>query len=174
MIRNLLLWAALVAVPLSAVSAPALAHVTLEVQEARIGASYKAVLRVPHGCGAEATNLLHVRIPEGFFNVKPMPKPGWDLETVIGPYGQSYSDHGTELTEGVVEIIWSGGELPSDWYDEFVFRGSFAESLEVGEFHFPVIQECAGGEAAWIDTSGDPAASHPAPSLKLLEGPGHH
>ena len=33
----------------------ALAHVTLENQEAKAGASYKATFRVPHGCEGTAT-----------------------------------------------------------------------------------------------------------------------
>lgn len=166
--------AGIAAASLLAISVPAFAHATLEVQEARIGASYKAVLRVPHGCGTEATNVVRVQIPEGFFNVKPMPKAGWELETVIAPYAGSYDNHGTELTEGVVEIVWSGGHLPNEWYDEFVFRGTFADSLEEGTFHFPAIQECANGEEAWIDTSGEPDASYPAPALSLVRGSSGH
>jgi uncharacterized protein YcnI len=44
---------------------PAIAHVTLENREAPVGAGYKAVLRVPHGCEGTATTTLRVRIPEG-------------------------------------------------------------------------------------------------------------
>ncbi len=42
---------------------PAAAHVTLENREAPVGAAYKAVLRVPHGCEGTATTSLRVRIP---------------------------------------------------------------------------------------------------------------
>lgn len=156
----------------AALSTPVFAHVTLEVQEARIGDSYKAVLRIPHGCGAQATNVVRVQIPEGFYSVKPMPHAGWTLETVTGPYEQSYDYYGTDLNEGVKEIIWSGGELPSEWYDEFVFRGTFAGTLEPGPFYFPTIQECANGEEAWIDTSGDEDAEMPAPSVELIPSDG--
>jgi uncharacterized protein YcnI len=154
---------------------PAFAHVTLEVQEAAIGSTYKAVLRIPHGCGTEATNAVRVQIPEGFYNVKPMPKAGWTLETVTGPYAQPYDNHGTQLTEGVTEIVWSGGDLPNEWYDEFVFRGTFAGTLEPGKFYFPAIQQCASGEEAWIDVSGDENADMPAPSVELVpaEAAGH-
>ena len=65
--------AAIAATSLVAFAAPAFAHATLEVQEAAIGSGYKAVLRVPHGCGTEATHTVRVQIPEGFYNVKPMP-----------------------------------------------------------------------------------------------------
>jgi len=165
MIRILAASAAL-AVAFTAV--PAFAHVTLEVQEAAIGSTYKAVLRIPHGCGTEATNAVRVQIPEGFYNVKPMPKAGWTLETVTGPYAQPYDNHGTQLTEGVTEIVWSGGDLPNEWYDEFVFRGTFAGTLEPGKFYFPAIQQCANGEEAWIDVSGDENADMPAPSVELV------
>ena len=165
MIRILAASATLV-VALTAV--PAFAHVTLEVQEAAVGSTYKAVLRIPHGCGTEATNVVRVQIPEGFYNVKPMPKAGWTLETVTGPYAQPYDNHGTQLTEGVTEIVWSGGDLPNEWYDEFVFRGIFASTLEPGTFYFPAIQGCATGEEAWIDVTGDENAEMPAPSVELV------
>lgn len=154
---------------------PAYAHATLEVRQAAIGSTYKAVLRVPHGCGAEATNVVRVQIPEGFYNVKPMPKAGWTLETVTGPYAQPYDNHGTQLTEGVKEIVWKDGNLPNEWYDEFVFRGTFAGTLEPGQYYFPAIQECANGEEAWIDVTGADNAEMPAPSLELVpaEASGH-
>ena len=160
--------AALAAAAVLAFAAPAFAHVTLEVQQAKIGSTYKAIVRVPHGCGTEATTVLRVQIPEGFFAVKPMPHAGWELKTVTGPYAASYDNHGTAVTEGVKEIVWSGGNLPNEFYDEFVFRGTFASSLEPGKFYFPVVQECASGEEAWIDVTGDEKADKPAPSLELV------
>lgn len=161
------------ALMLAALAGPALAHATLETPEARVGSTYKAVLRVPHGCGTLPTHTVRIQIPEGFFNVKPMPKAGWTLETVTGAYAKSYDNHGTPVTEGVKEIVWSGGNLPNEWYDEFIFRGSFAGDLPVDTvFYFPAVQECKGAEEAWIDTSGDPKAKMPAPGVKLIKG-GH-
>ncbi|HWV20988.1 MAG TPA: DUF1775 domain-containing protein [Devosia sp.] len=163
------------AIAVAFAATPAFAHATLETQQAKIGSTYKAVLRIPHGCGTEATNVVRVQIPEGFYNVKPMPKAGWTLETVTGPYAHSYDNHGTALTEGVKEIVWKDGNLPNEWYDEFVFRGTFAGTLEPGKFYFPAIQECAGGEEAWIDVSGEENAEMPAPSVELVpaDGSGH-
>lgn len=165
---------AAVAVAALAVAAPAYAHATLEVSKAEIGKGYKAVLRVPHGCGTEATNVVRIQIPEGFYNVKPMPKAGWTLETVTGPYEKAYDNHGTPLTEGVKEIVWKDGNLPNEWYDEFVFRGTFAGDLQPGKFYFPSIQECANGEEAWIDVTGDEKAEMPAPSLELVPAAAGH
>ncbi|UYN99215.1 MAG: DUF1775 domain-containing protein [Devosia sp.] len=160
--------ASLAATTLIALASTSFAHSTFEVQDANIGAAYKAILRVPHGCGTEATHTVRVQIPEGFYSVKPMPKAGWTLETVTGPYENTYLDHGTEVSEGVREIIWSGGNLPNEWYDEFVFRGTFAGSLQPGKIYFPAVQECANGEEAWIDTNE--AGDMPAPSVTLTAG----
>ena len=125
MVRNFVIGALGAFVCLSAASA----HVTLERQEAPVGSSYKAVLRVPHGCDGSPTTAIRVRVPAGVIGVKPMPKPGWQLNTVIGKYPKPYTLRGAPVTEGVTEIRWSGGKLPDAHYDEFVFIGVIAEEL---------------------------------------------
>jgi uncharacterized protein YcnI len=74
------------------------AHVTLERTEAPVGAPYKAVLRVPHGSDGAATIALRVRVPESMIAVKPMPKPGWKIETVSGKYPRAYDFFFTALS----------------------------------------------------------------------------
>ena len=59
----------------------ALAHVTLETQQAAVGSGYKAILRVPHGCAGSSTVSIRIRVADGVVDVKPMPKAGWKLET---------------------------------------------------------------------------------------------
>ena len=103
------------------------AHVTLETQQAEANNAYKAVLRVGHGCEGKPTIAIRVQIPEGVIAAKPMPKPGWQLEVVKGKYEQPYDYFDSELTEGVRQIAWSGGELPDDFYDEFVFVGRLTD-----------------------------------------------
>jgi uncharacterized protein YcnI len=150
------------------------AHVTLETSEAPVGVSYKAVLRVPHGCNGSATTGLRVRIPEGIIAVKPMPKPGWKIATVTGKYPRTYSYfHGAKLSEGVTEISFSGGSLPDAHYDEFVFAGFIAGDLEAGAIlYFPVVQECEKGVHRWIEIPAEGKSPRdypePAPALKLL------
>src|SRR5689334_8438576 len=88
---------------------PSAAHPSFQVREARIGAPYRAAVAIPHGCEGSATVKLGVVIPEGVIGVKPMPKPGWSVSTVRGPYARSYPFyHGQTLSEGVKEVIWSG------------------------------------------------------------------
>ncbi|MCA3447560.1 MAG: DUF1775 domain-containing protein [Rhodobacter sp.] len=154
----------------------AFAHATFEKGEAQQGAGYKAVLRVPHGCNGEATLKVRIQIPEGMHSVKPMPKAGWTLETVVGPYAAEYTNHGRKITEGVKEIIWTG-ELLDAHYDEFVFRGTMSDAFAVGSMvYFPTIQECANGAERWIDIPAEGQDAHdlesPAPGVKIVE-PGH-
>jgi uncharacterized protein YcnI len=151
----------------------AFAHVTLETREARAGTSYKAVLKVPHGCDGTATLKLRAQIPEGVIAVKPMPKAGWQIETVKGAYGRSYPYlHGQPLSEGVKEITWSGGKLPDEHYDEFVFASFLAADLKPGPLYIPVTQECEKGAARWVEIPAagqDPhALKAPAPALVIL------
>jgi len=151
----------------------AFAHVTLERNQAPVGSSYKAVLRVPHGCDGSPTTALRVRIPEGVIDVKPMPKPGWMLNIVKGKYAKTYSLYRAQVTEGVIEIDWSGGNLPDDEYDEFAFLSFLASDLQPGQtIYFPVVQECDKGVHRWIEipTKGSDFPE-PAPGLKLVPKP---
>ena len=79
-------------------STPVLAHATLEAKEAPAGAVYRAVIRIGHGCKGEATHTLRVKLPEGFYNAKPMPKAGWTLETGKGAYATPFDNHGKQMT----------------------------------------------------------------------------
>jgi len=151
----------------------AFAHITLETQEAPVGSTYKAILRVPHGCDGKATTAVRVQIPEGVIGVKPMPKPGWTLQTKKGKYDKSYQLYGQAVTDGVKEVDWSGGSLPDEFYDEFVFRGTLAADLPAGQkLYFPVVQECDGATTRWIEIPAagqdEDALEDPAPGLKLL------
>lgn len=154
-------------------SGAAFAHITFETQEAAVGAPYKAVLRVPHGCEGAATTTVKVKIPEGVISVKPMPKSGWKLETVKGKYAQSYELWGEKVSEGVQEVVWSGGALPDEFYDEFVLRGQLTAGLPAGEtLYFPVVQECGDKAERWIEIpkagQDEDSLEFPAPGIKLL------
>jgi uncharacterized protein YcnI len=164
----------MIGVTAACVVMPAAAHVTLETKEAPVGTFYKAVLRVPHGCDGSATTAIRVKIPEGLIDVKPIPKAGWKLATITGPYTKTYKyGHGAQLSEGVIEIAWSSGNLPDAFYDEFVFQAFIPEDQQPGHFlYFPVVQECEKGVNRWIDIPAEGISAHessePAPVLRLL------
>ena len=147
-------------------------------RQAPVGSYYKAVFAVPHGCAGSPTVKLRVQIPEGVIGIKPMPKPGWSVETVKGKYATEYEFHGSKISEGVKEVVWSGGKLADDNFDEFVFSSYLTGGLKPDTtLYFPVVQECEQGVSRWIDIPGGHGAGHghdsktPAPGLKLIAKP---
>ena len=151
------------------------AHVTLQEPAAAAGSSYRAALRVGHGCGSEATTTLRVLIPAGFNAAQPMPKPGWTLSTQTGPLAQPYTLHGKTFTDGVQAITWTANSpqdaLPSAYYDEFVLRGTTPK--QPGPLWFKVLQQCANGRLDWSDIPANGTSTHglesPAALLEVLD-----
>ena len=104
------------------------------------------------------------RSPEGVIGVRPMPKAGWTLTTTRGAYAKPYENHGRTVSEGVKEIVWSGGSLADDHFDEFTFAATIATDGGAAKaVYFPTVQQCAKGEAAWTEI---PAAGQSARDLK--------
>jgi periplasmic copper chaperone A len=164
----------LMALAATLAASSASAHVTLETRQAAVGDYYKAVFAVPHGCAGSATIKIRVQIPEGVIGVKPMPKPGWNVDVVEGKYAVPYDYHGSKLSEGVKEVVWSGGKLPDHQYDEFVLMSFLTDSLKPNTMlYFPTVQECEQGVSRWIDIPAEGSAGHghdksPAPGVKLM------
>ncbi len=160
----------------------AAAHATLEEANAKAGSMYKAVMRVPHGCDGQATHTLSIQLPNGFIAAKPMPKAGWDLKVKQGPYDQTYDYFGTAMSEGPVEVVWSGGQLEDFHYDEFVVRGRIVDMPDGTALAFPTTQICADGEVSWSELAAPGQDPHdldrPAPILMVSssahEGHGGH
>ena len=73
-------------------------------------------------------------------------------------------------------MVWSGGKLPDEFYDEFVVSVFLTDGLQPNTtLYFPVVQECEQGVSRWIDIPADAAGAHdekwPAPGVKLLAKP---
>lgn len=157
-------------------SAPASAHVTYERAEATAGAAYKGVLRVPHGCKGEATHTVRVTLPDEIVGVKPMPKAGWKITTRVGAYAAPFNNHGRAETEGVREIVWSGGSLEDAHVDEFAFFGQVTAAAGGRTIYTPVVQECANGAERWTEIPAEgQRAKAPAPALRvqMAQASGH-
>lgn len=176
------LLAILAALLITLAAASARAHVTLEAPEAKVGASLKAVFKVPHGCDGAPTTGIRIDIPEGVIAVKPMPKPGWTLAIEKGKYAKAYAFiHGMTMSEGVKSVAWTGGSLPDEFYDEFVMSVFVAAELAPDTtIYFPVTQTCEKGEVKWSETPAAGQSPHdlksPAPPLllKAAEPEAHH
>ena len=146
-------------------------HVVLQDQAALANTSYRATLRVGHGCDGSPVTALRVTIPAGFKGAKPMPKAGWVLSTKVGKLDQPFDDHGKQITEGLLEVTWTASSkddwLQDAWYDEFVLRGNLPG--ESGPMWFKVLQTCEKGSIDWAEvlTSGISTKRLKAPAALL-------
>ena len=124
---------ALAALALNAVAA--FAHVSLEAPLAATGATYRAVLRVGHGCEGSPTTALSVRLPPAFATARGLAKDGWSMDARAGA------------------ITWTASSkaaaLPATDKGEFVVTGTTPRAA--GALWFKVLQTCAQGSQDWAD-----------------------
>lgn len=87
------------------------AHVTVKPDEVNVGQRLNFIVSVPT---EETVPTIQVRlvIPEGVASVRPNVKPGWNIELKKTGEGENLR---------VSEIIWSGGKVPAEQRDEFIF-----------------------------------------------------
>jgi len=164
---------------LSMAAGTSFSHVVLQDSAAAAGTSYRAVLRVSHGCEGAATTGLRVTIPAGFNGAQPMPKSGWTVVTKVGKLAAPYESHGKTYAEGVLEITWTANSpadaLPAAYYDEFVLRGT--TPAKPGPLWFPVVQSCEKGTNAWVEipASGTSTKGLKSPAALLdIQAAGEH
>lgn len=155
---------------LLASTAPALAHINPEPRSVEAGSTTAIAFRVGHGCGESPTTSIALRIPEGVVGVSPRLLPGWEVETIEGPI-TPYESNGATISEGVTEVIWTGGPLPLGVFELFTIRATVPDTP--GEtLYFPIVQRCEVGENAWIEIpqegqNGEGLES-PAPAINLV------
>jgi uncharacterized protein YcnI len=161
-----------------AIAFPAQAHIVLEQRSAPAASYYKAVFMVGHGCEGSPTTSISVEIPDGVVNIKPMPKPGWEVRTRVEKLARPYELHGKTFTEGVTRVTWTGGPLLDAHFDEFVMMTRLPDAP--GTAWFKVVQTCEQGETRWEEIPAEGKATHdyrtPAAALDILpvEGHKHH
>lgn len=152
-------------------AAPCFSHIVLDEPAARAGSSYKAVLRVGHGCAGSPTTAIKVQIPAGLRGAKPMPKAGWVVATRLEKLAQPYVSHGKQITEDVAEISWTAASrenwLPDAFFDEFVLRGNLPQ--KPGALWFKVLQSCETGSNDWseLPASGSSTKGLKSPAVLL-------
>lgn len=141
-------------------AAAASAHVNLTLRSAPADSYFRAVFPVPHGCDGEATNKVSIWLPELVLQAKPQLKAGWKIEIVRVKLDKVVDGpHGAKITDRVAKVIFSGGTLPDDHFDEFVLQLRLPK--EAGTLYFPVEQECATKRLSWSEI--------PSPSQKSSE-----
>ncbi len=169
MSRTTITTAALAAAGTTLFVLPASSHVGLEPSSAAANATVNVAFRIGHGCGESPTTAVRIRIPAGVTGAQPQPKPGWNLAVTKGPLPGAVAAAGDALpSEGVIQIDWTGGKLPAEFFDTFVVRMKVPNTPNATVF-FPVVQECETGVHRWIETpvAGQPEPPEPMPGLRL-------
>jgi uncharacterized protein YcnI len=90
---------------------PVSAHVVVKPSEVGMGARTNFVVSVPTEEDIPTVGLRLV-IPEGVQSVRPNVKPGWTI---------TLKKEGSGEDVKVIEIVWTGGVIPPDQRDEFIF-----------------------------------------------------
>jgi periplasmic copper chaperone A len=157
----------------AALPAAASAHVTANPTEATADGFTMIDFRVPHGCEESDTTSLTVRIPQGVVGVAPEAVPGWEVTTKSGTFDEPVEYFGETLTEGTVEVTWTGGPLSHTQFVDFGISMKMPNTP--GEtLWFPAIQRCEQGETRWvkIPVEGQEEPDTPAPGVTLVAAEG--
>ncbi|MFZ6799543.1 YcnI family protein [Undibacterium sp. Di24W] len=155
------------------------AHVTLEQAKAKAGSYHKLTFKIGHGCEGSTTHTVKISLPEAATGAKPMLKPGWKIDTQSLALSKPYQSHGKTITQDVREVVWSEGQLPDAYYDEFSIQVKLSNA--VGKLYFKVTQLCEKGRLDWIEIPAEgqsgKALKAPAPMLEVIapdsEAPHH-
>lgn len=157
-----------------------LAHIGFTNTSVVSGSTQLLTLKVPHGCGELATQMVKVNVPVGIDSVKPMPKPDWKikLQREAAPQADhipSTSQPHNMTSARITSIEWSGGNLPSDYYDQFSFQAKINSTNAT--LPFVIEQNCGSQSIIWSAPSHDDP--HPAAVLSIQPAapqahPTHH
>jgi uncharacterized protein YcnI len=144
--------------------AAAEAHVTLQPNEAPEGAYTVLDVRVPNESDSENTTKVAVQFPEGFGDVSYQAVPGWNVEVIHEKLKVPIQTDDGPVTEGVKEVIFSGGKLAPGQFQDFPLSvqipGKAGEELT-----FKAVQTYEKEIVRWI---GAPESEHPAPQVLVL------
>ena len=127
------------------------AHIIIEDMQGRAGYNEMFTLIVPHGCGADPTTAVRLKVPDGVKFVVPYKGDGWDVEITKRKLDKPMAGEGGPVTEVADEIIWKGNSLPSEQLGLFRFMVGLPNTP--GKvLYFKTIQVCGDKEDRWVDT----------------------
>lgn len=150
-------------------------HAVINEAEAYAGEFAFVTIRITHGCDAQPTREVRVKIPAGVTRVSPRYQVGWTAEKRMRKLTEPYENEvGQTVTETVDEIVWTGGALPDGYYGEFQLRMLMPKTP--GEtLWFKTIQHCDEGNIRWIEVPAPGQSPYeldePAPFVRLVARP---
>jgi uncharacterized protein YcnI len=151
---------------------PALAHVTVQPDEAVVGSFARFAVRVPTERDDASTIKIELQLPPLAF-VSFQDVPGWERSVEMVTLDEPLDAFGEELTEVVGTVTWAGGAIEPHEFQEFGFSAALPE--EPTTLEFPAIQTYDSGEVVrWIGPvdSDEPAARVTTVDLGAEEGQG--
>ena len=148
-----------------------LAHPYFDGNVIEAGVTSRAILMITHGCGDSHTIRIVVDVPKEVRAITPGVKPGWTIELVESKLSEPRVVFGMETTKYTSQIIWSGGNLSTDYMDVFHFVVIPPGSAQT--LYFPTTQICIDGVEAYTEIP-DPAKPdeelvNRAPYLKVVD-----
>ena len=147
---------------LIATSGLAQAHPWFIADKANANSEYTSVLNIPHGCDANGTIKLTMKLPDGITDAKAEPSEKWKTSTKTTATGSSL-------------VIWEGGPLPSTQNGEFKISFKIGDVKPGQIIYFPVVQNCEkGGSYRWIEFPTEGVDEYdletPAPLIEIVAG----
>jgi uncharacterized protein YcnI len=109
--KSISMFVSLVAMLIVGVSSVS-AHASITQKEVGVGLRTNFTLSVPTE-EVDPTTEVRLVLPDGLKSVMPMVKPGWNIQLKKSGEGEDAK---------ITEIIWSGGRIPTEQRDEFVFN----------------------------------------------------
>ena len=171
--RSTLLFVAAAGAALVLPATSALAHVTVNPREMPGGGYAKLAFRVPNERDNAGTTKLEINFPaeHPFASVSVRPQPGWTYSVEKRKLDTPIDNHGTQLSEVVSKVTWTGGMIKAGEFNEFeVSVGRLP--ADVDSITFKALQTYENGEVVrWIEEAAPGAAEpeRPAPVLKLTK-----
>lgn len=167
-----LMGACAIAAGVFGLAASASGHALMMQKDVAAGAWHLMQIGIPHGCGGSPTTAIRIKVPEGIALVRPERKPGWKLSMTMRKIDKPFTSEGVTYTEGVDEIIWTGGDLGDLEFDRFNALIKFPN--DPGKtLYFKTIQQCVNGENRWIEIPEGGKKwgeyQHPAPFVVLYD-----
>jgi uncharacterized protein YcnI len=162
--------AALAALAAAGVPTGAVAHVTLQPDEAPAGEFKRLDVRVPNERDDASTTKVQVKFPPGFIFVSYQPVAGWQTKLKMAKLDEPVEVFGEKHSEQVDTVTFTAqrtGVAPGQFQD---FGLSVALPKRPGAtLTFKALQTYSNGEVVrWI---GPPGADQPAPQVKLTAAP---
>ena len=126
-------------------------HAWLDLEEAKSGTKYEAVINLPHGCEGLPTDAVSVKVPSGLIVRQPPVADGWEVTGKMAEFDTPMTADGKTFQDGIVQLKWSGGTIADDEVGQIRFSGHIAEEVPTGEnLYFLVVQHCNDKAERWI------------------------